>query len=359
MPQSTAPRPDAFVVSAIGMVSPVGATASQTYTSVRAGLRRMAELPGVYACLPDDPRFDEEEPLVGLAVYHLDTSLREGGAMTEWLAFLAAQAFRDLLRNARLDSRELGRFGAYLALPSFANNHPEVRDEFTVHFHNHAEQDLLPHFQVAFGDRTASLALAEEAVAAVGAGRLALAAVGGVDSYLFAPRLEALDGDWRILSDRNPDGFQPGEAAAFFLLEAGREATRRGAVPLARLGGFSAGRLDSSGERPNSGGELSAVLDWLLPSGGPSPLVVCDLNGESWRMREWGYALSRIGPRLSEGLALEHPASALGDVGAATGATLVALATQYLVDKHEDRPGALVWAASDDGERRAVSLGRV
>ena len=57
-------------------------------------------------------------------------------------------------------------------------------------------------------------------------------------------------------------------------------------------------------------------------------------------------------------LALEHPAASLGDVGAATGAALVALAVHYLSTKHSDRAGAVVWAAADDGERRAVALER-
>ena len=83
-----------------------------------------------------------------------------------------------------------------------------------------------------------------------------------------------------------------------------------------------------------------------------------ELNGESSRSKEWAFAISRLGRRLGADLALEHPASSLGDVGAATGATLAALAVQYLKSKHADRPGAVVWAASEDGERRAALLER-
>jgi len=53
---------------------------------------------------------------------------------------------------------------------------------------------------------------------------------------------------------------------------------------------------------------------------------------------------------------LEHPAIALGDIGAASGAALVALAVQYLRGKHRDRKRALVWTAGDDGDRRALLL---
>jgi len=353
---SPAPPGD-VVVSAVGMVSPVGADAAQTFSSVRAGLRRMRELPEVYACLPEDPRFDEPRPLVGSAIYHLDVAARREGRVAEWLGFLAAQAFRDLVRRARLAAGDLAGLGLFLALPGAALG-PESRQEITVHFHNFAEQDLLPHVELAFGDRDAALSLAEKAAALLRERRLARAAVGGADSYLFPARLASLDRDWRLLSERNPDGFQPGEAAAFFLLEARGEAQRRGIPPLAALRGFAGGRFEAGPGPPGAGAELASVLERLLPAEGAPPLVVCDLNGESVRTREWGHALSRLGRRLGVGPALEHPASALGDVGAATGASLVALAAQYLGSKHAGRAAALVFAGSDAGERRALLLAR-
>jgi len=356
VPPSSRADPDEVVVSAVGMVSPIGADAAQTFTSVRAGLRRMRELPEIYACLPEDPRFDEPDPLVGSAVYHLDARARRAGDVAEWLGTLAGHAFGDLLRSARLADADAARVGVFLALPGDAVG-PERSDEIAIHFHNHAERDLVPRFEIACGDRCVALRLVESAATLVREGRLACAAVGGADSYLFAPRLAGLDRSWRILCERNPDGFQPGEAAAFVLLERRRDAERRALAPLTVLRGFAAARSASDPGAPGAGAGLAAAIEALLPAEGP-PFVVCDLNGESARSREWGYALSRLGSKLGDRLAVEHPASALGDVGAATGAVLVALAAKYLGTKHLDRAGALVWAASDDGERRAVLLGR-
>lgn len=347
------------VVSAVGMVSPVGADAAQTFTSVRAGLRRMRELPAIYACQPEDARLDPAEPLVGSAIYHLDTALRAAGEPVEWLAFLAAQAWRDLERRARLEPTDLARVGIFLALPARPGLGREAIASIAYHFHNYAERDLFPVFHVAFGGQSAGLALAELAMAALRERRLDAAAVGGTDSYFFPEWLAALDRDWRLLCERNPDGFQPGEAAAFFLLEPPAAARRRGLAPITALQRVAAGRFLAAAGQPNTGAELATVLDQVLPPEGTTPpLVVCDLNGDSTRMREWGYALSRLGRRLEPGFALEHPAAVLGDVGAATGAMLVALATQYLDTKHAGRAGAVVWAGSDDGERRAVLLTR-
>jgi 3-oxoacyl-[acyl-carrier-protein] synthase-1 len=180
--------------------------------------------------------------------------------------------------------------------------------------------------------------------------------VGAADSWLFRPWLAAADADWRLLSERNVDGFQPGEAASFLLVEARGDADRRGLAPLATLRGFGAGRFDRARGLPNTGTELAGVLERVLPAG--PPLVVCDLNGEAWRTKEWAFAISRLGKRLGADLAVEHPAAVLGDVGAATGTTLAALAVHHLGTKHVERSGAVVWAAADDGERRAVLLDR-
>ena len=107
--------------------------------------------------------------------------------------------------------------------------------------------------------------------------RIGLAAVGAADSWLFRPWLEAADSDWRLLCGRNPDGFQPGEAAAFFLLEPAAESARRSSAPLASVAGFAAGQVGAAKGLPNTGAELAATVDALLPAGAP-PLIVCDLN---------------------------------------------------------------------------------
>ncbi|HET8542767.1 MAG TPA: hypothetical protein VFL83_23030 [Anaeromyxobacter sp.] len=334
----------------------MGSDAAQTFTSVRAGLRRMQERPGLYACRPAKPALEQPAPLVASAITHLDARARREGRPAEWLAFLAAQAFRDLERRARLSPADGARLGVFLALPARPGLGAEQRDELAYHFHNHAERDLLPAFEVSFGGHAAALAAAERAAAAVSSGRLGAAAVGAADSWLFRPWLEAADADWRLLCPRNPDGFQPGEAAAFFLLEPAADAARRGAAPLAHLGGSAAARRDASKGLPDAGAALaSAVGELLRPGAGP--VFVCDLNGEARRAKEWALAVGRLGRRLEGGFAVEHPASVLGDVGAAAGAVQVALAVQWLATKHAGRP-AVVWAASEDGERRALALER-
>lgn len=352
----SAPRAADVVVTGTGMVSPVGADAAQTFTSVRAGLRRMQERPEIYACLAEAPELDPPTPLVASAIAHLDTRARREGRPLEWLGLLAGVAYADLERRSGLGGIAPDRLTVLLALPERPGVGPEARDELLYHFHNFAGRELLPDVRLAFGGGAAGFALLEEAAALVREGRRAAVAVGAADSWLFRPWLAAADAGWRLLSDRNVDGFQPGEAASFVLVEARADAERRGATPVATLRGFGAGRFEGAKGLPNTGAELAGALERVLPAA--PPLVVCDLNGESWRAKEWAFAMSRLGRRLAGGIALEHPASALGDVGAATGVSLAALAVQYLHTKHADRSGAVVWAAADDGERRALLLER-
>jgi 3-oxoacyl-[acyl-carrier-protein] synthase-1 len=355
-PPAAAPRAGDVVVSGTGMVSPVGSDAAQTFTSVRAGLRRMREWPDLYACLAEHPELDPPTPLVASAIEHVERRARNEGRRVEWLGTLAGHAFADLDRCARLDEVDPARLAVLLALPAREGIGPEARAELLYHFHNLAERDVLPNVQLSFGGNTNGLALLEQAAALVRERRFAAVAVGAADSWLFRPWLSAADGDWRLLSERNVDGFQPGEAAAFVVVEARGEAERRGVAPLSTLRGFSAARFDRAKALPNTGAELAGALDRVLPAA--PPLVVCDLNGESSRAREWAFAVSRLGRRLGADFALEHPAITLGDVGAATGVVLPALAVHYLQTKHEGRPGAVVWAASEDGARRAVLLER-
>jgi len=140
------------------------------------------------------------------------------------------------------------------------------------------------------------------------------------------------------------------------LLERPGTAERRGIVPLAAVRAHASCRIAPAPGLPGTGVELARLLESLLP---PKPsLLVCDLNGESARAREWAFAISRLCGRLPDGNALEHPAALLGDTGAASATLNVVLATHWLRAGHVDRCIAMVWAAGVDGDRRALLLER-
>ncbi|MCG5052057.1 MAG: hypothetical protein KA712_03765 [Myxococcales bacterium] len=193
-----------------------------------------------------------------------------------------------------------------------------------------------------------ALAAAEEALAR---GDFTHVLVGGVDSYLDPVRLARLDAEGRLLGPHTMDGFIPGEGAAVLLLAkvppaAGVAACRLSGVATA----FDAGHRYA--EAPALGEGLAAALESLRAAGrgpqGPAEVVFAGLTGESFGAKTWGVAQLRHRDLISPEALLEHPAEGFGDVGAAMGPLLLALADASLVLGHRDGP-ALVWANADRG----------
>lgn len=180
--------------------------------------------------------------------------------------------------------------------------------------------------------------------------------VGGVETFLDLRILAVLAQERRLLGDDVRDGFTPGEAAAFVRL--GRKSAQRPTTVLRAVGtGHDPGHRYS--EQPALGVGLSAALDDAQWRAARLPLVrtcFAGLNGESFGAKAWGVAHMRHHALFATELAFEHPADVYGDVGAATGPLLLALADETL--RHDHRPGpALCWAASDDGPCGAAYLG--
>lgn len=150
--------------------------------------------------------------------------------------------------------------------------------------------------------------------------------VGGVDSYYHPEVVRWLDEACRLHSLEAEEGFIPGEGAGFALLvrDPGALCALR---PLAAIDRVLTGREETvvTGE-PNIARAMTAMMHTL---GGGSALrwVLTDLNGERHRAREWGLVALR--GVLAEGAVEERFARAFGDVGAATGALLLAVACMF------------------------------
>jgi len=165
-------------------------------------------------------------------------------------------------------------------------------------------------------------------------GQVDAAVVGGVESLLDEDTLAWLHNTGRLKTSGIPAGLQPGEAAAFFLLETlssarAREARVFGYVQHVCLGKES--RTLLSGDPPIGGG-LVEVLTEVADSAGwedtqPVWLIV-DQNGEPYRATDWGNAIVRIvaqSQAFTE-TALWYPATSFGDTGAASGAVSICMA---------------------------------
>ncbi len=101
---------------------------------------------------------------------------------------------------------------------------------------------------------------------------------------------------------------------------------------------------------------LRGVLDPHGDGGYAASVTYADLNGESWRVDEWGYAYLRNAQNIEDPLDIRHPADCWGDVGAATGSLLAALCAHELAHPQNSAQTALVWAACDTRPLRSACL---
>lgn len=205
--------------------------------------------------------------------------------------------------------------------------------------------------------RAAGLMAIEAGLKALEMGVAPAVIVGGVDTFLDLKLLSELDAEGRILGPRVMDGFIPGEGAAYLVLKPAAAAT--GARPILALGATS---MRDPGHRygtePAKGEGLAKTLELLRAVVGsalpPVNTTFAGFNGENFDSKLWGVARLRHTDFFTPTMSMQHPASSIGDTGAACGAIMSSLAATALA--RGDRSGpALVWAASDR-ESRACAL---
>lgn len=336
---------EALAVVSVGACCSVGLSAAETSVSLRAGVTRKSE------SLLADRR------LAPVVLGHLDDRLLPPlrSELRRKTSPLAAR----MLRLAHLPSSEAlaGPFaGARLALQLALPAAPGL---------------LSPEFPAALA-RQAELSLALEqsrvhpgqaglfgAIAAVAADpQIELAVVGGVDSYYDQARVRALEREDRLRSSGAQDAFTPGEAAAFVVLARAGACRRLGLTPLAWI---THSTLADDPEAADGFEALARGVTSLFEAAGPGGArlgirsVFAGLNGESKSAREWGVALVRNTEQFVPGFALEHPASALGDAGAALAPLMLAVAALQLRQGKLAGP-TLIWAGSEGPQRGALIL---
>ncbi|WP_434388723.1 hypothetical protein [Melittangium boletus] len=180
-----------------------------------------------------------------------------------------------------------------------------------------------------------------------------------VDSLFDPLVLNPLADVGRLKHGDQPTGLMPGEAGVCLLVE--REAgARRREVAAESLITAVATRQEVPAfcpGQPNTGEALAACIRDVLEQGLAGGIfqgdVYSDLNGEEWRAREWGGARVRLEQRLSR-FHLHLPCNSVGDVGAASGALGVCLASHAMVDRQGAR--ALVISSAVEGAVGGILL---
>jgi 3-oxoacyl-[acyl-carrier-protein] synthase-1 len=183
---------------------------------------------------------------------------------------------------------------------------------------------------------------------------------GAIDTYRDLFVLGTLDAEQRVKSERNHDGFIPGEGAAFLLLASAELVARAGIPALGRLTRVALdeepGHLYSDTTYRGEG--LARTLAQLLSSGdvgAPVAEVFSSMNGESHWAKEWGVGYIRNRSGFLEDVTIQHPADCYGDTGSASGPLLVGLAALGMRDGYRRSP-SLVYCSSDRGPRAALAI---
>ena len=74
------------------------------------------------------------------------------------------------------------------------------------------------------------------------------------------------------------------------------------------------------------------------------------MNGESFAAKELGVTMLRNSKQLDDNMAVEHPADALGDTGAAVGAILIAMAAAKATQR------SIICCSAEQAKRAACTV---
>lgn len=338
---------NAVEIIATGMLTPVGANTDMTAASVLAGISAYQASsilnhefnPMTLAMVPDDalPPLDETLTKLGLT------------GRQQRLLRLATTPMQQLLEHLQ-EPVPLMLCGP----EKIPGRHSVISDKFIQYLaaQTQAPIDLANSYVFPDG-RAAGLYALESAMLLLEQGRCNKVIIGGIDSYIDLHLLGALDKEDRVLAEGVMDGFAPGEAAAFLLLQAA------GPAPGVKI--FPPGIGEEVGHRfsdqPYLGDGLSAAVGEALNTTAvqPAKTVFSSFNGENFSAKEWSVAAIRNQASLDPGHQLIHPADCYGDIGAATIPVLLSLACLGMEKGYYPGP-SLVWASSEYQQRAAVYL---
>jgi 3-oxoacyl-[acyl-carrier-protein] synthase-1 len=350
---------DTQVVTGIGMTTPVGLTAAQSCAAVRAGISALTELE--YFVVEKDG-FPE-----GFLTACSVTGLTDGHlGLGRWTR-LATSALADLSAAARLSAADLATSALFLALPSPTRRGVDRRIADVLPGRIARWMDapgLEQRTRVYLDGHAAGASATRDGLAELRAGTIARAIVCGVDSLIEPETLRFLVEKRRLRTPEQADGLLAGEGAACFLIEQSEAARSRGVRPLARVeaAGTAVEPVTIWADEPSAATGLSdavnACLAQLPDRGAATRLVIADLNGESYRAKEFGNVAARVLSAIPVSWALWHPTDCVGDTGAAAFVISACVGVQALAKGYARSDTVLLLGSSDDGLRGAVALRR-
>jgi 3-oxoacyl-[acyl-carrier-protein] synthase I len=181
--------------------------------------------------------------------------------------------------------------------------------------------------------------------------------IAATDSLLSWPTLSHYEREDRLLTQKNSNGFMPGEGAGALLM-----ATVNGKAGELACTGIGFGREAAhieSGEPLRADGLAQAINASLDDAGcamHDMDFRITDLSGEHYYFKEAALALSRTLRKLKAEFDIWHPAECIGEAGATAGIAVIADAHAACTKNYTKGPNVLAHWANDAGQRAAMSL---
>jgi 3-oxoacyl-[acyl-carrier-protein] synthase-1 len=384
---STAKSANRICITGMGMVSSLGRDVYNVCAAARAGLTRATEL----KCLNFQmgAEFGKETlegfpPVMGHVVPGMG-----GFVGMARLILLGSAALEDLLANRPLSDEELDHTSVHINLSDqfieaafaawFAEGSIDKKPEVVSHPSQRWVEEtsgLIPKIlarcgisislgnqALYHGGHAGIVHAVQDAVTKIEKGAVVRCLVGGIESCVEPRFLQAAAVMGTLKTNNNPVGFMPGEAAGFFLLERISDVRKAGLSTRGAITGIAIAQDNNNqfSNDPPIGKALEQAIREAIAKGMVAresvALVIGDLNGNERRAMDWGYALVRLHNDYHIGdLPLWLPAISFGETGAATGALAVCLTVRGFERGYAPGDSALVWLASDNGNRGAIVL---
>jgi 3-oxoacyl-[acyl-carrier-protein] synthase-1 len=180
----------------------------------------------------------------------------------------------------------------------------------------------------------------------------------GVDSLISTPVLSVFEEKGRLLTSRNSNGFIPGEAAAAVLISTPKTKSEPELICRGLGFGMESATIDS--DLPlRADGLVQALRESMAEAActmGDLDFCITDASGEQYYFKEASLALLRTLRDRKDEFDMWHPADCIGEVGAAIGPVIFAVAMYAMQKGYAPGHHILCHFSNDDGRRAAVIL---
>lgn len=340
-------RSRALYIVGAGAQTPLGRYVLAAAAAARCGMSAYAEHPFMIDK-------DGEPMIVGRARW-----LEDSFSLEQRVGMLATDAVMECLRPIIKELPALRRqLRTHFALS--AESFPQLpqRQRFLDGFAAGAALNSSGPIEVVAEGHAGGLLALSNACRELQSGEAQFCLVGGADSYMDPMRLQDIDLAGRLHSIKQRWGFTPGEGAAFCLITTGDSARRLHLMPLAEvLAVATAQEAKLMGtEAVCLGDGLTAAFRGVLDPKHRVSHCYCDLNGETYRADEYGFAICRTSDYFDDAARFTAAAESWGDVGAASGSLALTLALAAWARGYARGPVNLVWASSAHAPLRGAAL---